>query len=149
MKSVDPWDRTAKGFDLGWTTTTEGERFENSKKIAKERTDQILEMLGGPEFIKGKEILDSGCGPGRYIDLLRVLSPKRICGMDQGIKLIEVLNERFKNDPLVEISQGTCEKLDFPDNSFDFIFSKQLPTRTLSLSDFIFFTRLSIDSRFS
>ena len=123
IQSVDPWERTAKGFDLGWTTTTKGESFENSKKIAKERTDQILEMLGGPEFIKGKEILDSGCGPGRYIDLLRGLSPKRICGMDQGIKLIEVLNDRFKNDPSVEISQGTCEKLDFQDNSFDFVLS--------------------------
>ena len=55
MEPVDPWDRTAKGFDLGWTKTTEGESFENSKKIAKERTDQILEILGGPEFIKGKE----------------------------------------------------------------------------------------------
>ena len=32
MEPVDPWDRTAKGFDLGWTKTTEGESFENSKK---------------------------------------------------------------------------------------------------------------------
>ena len=61
----DPWKRTADGFDLGWTTTTAGEQFEISKRIAKERLDQILGMLGGPGFVKGKKILDSGCGPGR------------------------------------------------------------------------------------
>ena len=120
---VDAWDRTAQGFDLGWTTTTEGERFKASRPIAKERTDQFLEMLGGPGYIKGKDILDSGCGPGRYIDVLREYDPKSITGMDQGVRLIEVLKDRFKEDSRVEIVKGTCEKLEFSDNSFDFVLS--------------------------
>lgn len=32
-KQIDPWQRTAQGFDLGWTTTTEGLKFEASKKL--------------------------------------------------------------------------------------------------------------------
>lgn len=120
---VDAWDRTAKGFDLGWTTTTEGERFAASRPIAKERADQFLEMLGGNGYIEGKQILDSGCGPGRYIDVLREYNPKSITGMDQGVRLIEVLKKRFKDDPCVNIIKGTCEKLEFPDNSFDFVLS--------------------------
>lgn len=122
-KALDAWKRTAQGFDLGWTTTTEGERFAASRRIAEDRTEQILEMLGGPGYIKGKTILDSGCGPGRYIDILRKLSPQKITGMDQGERLVKVLKERFKDDPKVEITRGTCEKLEFPSESFDIVLS--------------------------
>jgi hypothetical protein len=31
-KSQDVWKRTAEGFDLGWTSTTKKEDFENSQK---------------------------------------------------------------------------------------------------------------------
>jgi ubiquinone/menaquinone biosynthesis C-methylase UbiE len=120
---MDVWKRTAQGFDTGWTTTTKGEKFAASQKIAKDRTDQILDMLGGPGYIKGKRILDSGCGPGRYIDLLRRLDPEKIDGMDQGEKLVEVLKDRFKDDSKVEIHKGTVKKLEFEDEMFDFVLS--------------------------
>lgn len=123
LNTKDPWIRTAQGFDLGWTTTTAGAQFEVSRQIAKERLDQIIGMLGGSEYIRGKYILDSGCGPGRYVDLLRSLEPKRIIALEQGPRLIKVILERFKGDPIVEIVQGTCEKLDFPDETFDFVLS--------------------------
>lgn len=119
----NPWKRTAEGFDLGWTTTTEGERFEALRMIAQDRMDQLIAMLGGPSFFKGKEILDSGCGPGRYVDIMRRLGPKRIVGMDQGERLVQVVTERFKSDPLVTIEKGTAEKLTYPDDSFDIVFS--------------------------
>lgn len=119
----DVWRRTAHGFDVGWTTTTREERFAASQKIAKERTDQIVEMLGGPAFFKGKRILDSGCGPGRYIDLMRKMGPEKIVGMDQGERLVEALQARFAGDPIVEIQRGTAEKLTYPDNTFDIVLS--------------------------
>ncbi len=121
--SGDVWRRTAHGFDVGWTTTTKEERFAASRRIAEERLDQLVEMLGGSEYFKGKTMLDSGCGPGRYIDLIRKFSPKKITGMDQGERLVEALKERFKGDPLVEIHRGTAEKLTYPDASFDIVFS--------------------------
>jgi ubiquinone/menaquinone biosynthesis C-methylase UbiE len=131
-QAKEPWVRTAEGFDLGWTTTTDGERYEISRKIAKERLDQIIEMLGGSEYIKGKEVLDSGCGPGRYVDILSHYGPKTIVGLDQGARLINVLNERFKGDPRIEIVHGTCEKLTFPDESFDFVISNGVMHHTPS-----------------
>ena len=121
--AADVWVRTAHGFDVGWTTTTEGTRFQTSREIARERLDQIIAQIGGPEWIRRKDILDSGCGPGRYIDLLNGLGPHRIVGLEQGPALIEVLRGRFKDVPCVEIVHGTCEKLDFPDSSFDFVLS--------------------------
>lgn len=120
---MDVWKRTAHGFDVGWTTTTAGERFQASQQIARERLDQISGMLGGEAWFTGKDILDSGCGPGRYVDLLAKRSPRRLVALDQGPALIEALWSRFRDQPVVEIVRGTCEKLTFPDASFDFVLS--------------------------
>lgn len=120
---MDVWKRTAHGFDVGWTTTTAGERFQASQQIARERLDQITAMLGGEAWFAGKDILDSGCGPGRYVDLLVQCSPHRIVALDQGPALIDALRARFKEQALVEVVRGTCEKLTFPDASFDFVLS--------------------------
>lgn len=128
----DVWQRTAHAFDLGWTTTTEAERFQASREIARERTEQIVAMLGGPAWLAGKEILDSGCGPGRYVDLLRALNPRRIVALEQGPALIAALTARFKDDPRVEVVHGTCEKLPFPDVSFDFVLSNGVLHHTRS-----------------
>lgn len=120
---MDVWKRTAHGFDVGWTTTTAGERFQASQQIARERLDQIIAMLGGEAWFAGKDILDSGCGPGRYVDLLVRYSPRRIVALDQGPALVDALRARFKEQALVEVVRGTCEKLTFPDDSFDFVLS--------------------------
>ena len=132
-KQIDPWERTAQGFDLGWTTTTKGENFQISKQIAQDRLAQIFEMLGGASYISGKSILDSGCGPGRYVDELRNLNPSRIVALDQGERLIEVLKDRFDDDNRVEVVRGTCEDLScFPDSSFDIVFSNGVIHHTKS-----------------
>ena len=60
---------------------------------------------------------------GQDVDLLRAYSPEKIVGLDQGARLIDVLKERFSADPRVEIVKGTCEKIEFPDDSFDFVMS--------------------------
>lgn len=122
-RPMDVWTRTAHGFDVGWTTTTAGERFQASQQIARERLQQIEQMLGGEHWFAGKEVLDSGCGPGRYLDLLVKRSPKRLVGLEQGPALIEALVGRFRDVPSVEIVHGTCEALKFPDASFDFVLS--------------------------
>jgi SAM-dependent methyltransferase len=129
---MDVWARTAHGFDVGWTTTTHGERFEASRNIARERLDQILAMFGGAGWIAGKDILDSGCGPGRYVDLLLGLAPRRIVALEQGPVLIEALRERFKRATAVEVLHGTCERLTFPDASFDFVLSNGVLHHTRS-----------------
>jgi SAM-dependent methyltransferase len=129
---MDVWDRTASAFDIGWTTTTRGDRFRASSAIARERLDQILGMLGGETWVNGKDILDSGCGPGRYVELLRSLSPREIVAFDQGPLLVETLRGRFASDSKVKVLRGTCEALAFPDESFDFVISNGVLHHTRS-----------------
>ena len=132
-KQIDPWKRTAQGFDLGWTTTTKGENFQISKQIAQDRLAQIYEMLGGASYFSGKTILDSGCGPGRYVDELRNQNPSRIVALDQGERLIKVLKDRFNGDNRVEVVKGTCEDLSsFSDSSFDIVISNGVIHHTKS-----------------
>jgi SAM-dependent methyltransferase len=119
----DAWKRTAHGFDIGWTTTTREERFQASRRIAEDRMAQLLEMLGGSDYFRGRDVLDSGCGPGRYVDIVRRLGAKRIVAMDQGARLVSALQERFAGDDVVEVQRGTCERLEYPDDAFDFVFS--------------------------
>ncbi|MEC9332037.1 MAG: class I SAM-dependent methyltransferase [Verrucomicrobiota bacterium] len=123
-KKIDPWERTAEGFDLGWTTTTQGKNFQISKQIAKDRLAQIYDLLGGASFFSGKAILDSGCGPGRYVDELSNQNPSRIVALDQGVRLIGDLKKRFSRDDRVKVVKGTCEDLScFPSSSFDIVIS--------------------------
>lgn len=123
-KSQDVWKRTAEGFDLGWTSTTKKEDFENSQKIAKDRLDQIIDLIGDENYFSDKEIFDSGCGPGRYIDLISKMNPKKIIGMDQGELLVSALKERFVSDDKIQIEKGSCHQLEkYDDKSFDFVFS--------------------------
>lgn len=131
-EAKNPWRRTAEGFDLGWTTTTHGDQFEMSRQIAKERLDQIVQILDSVEYFKDKEILDSGCGPGRYIDLFRSYDPKKIVGLEQGERLINILRGRFAHYSNIEIVKGTCEKLEFKDESFDFVMSNGVMHHTPS-----------------
>ncbi len=77
-------------------------------------------------IIKDKDILEVGCG-GRAsgIYALEILRPNFIRAVDLSEKNIEntrnLCNELgYKN---VNIQQGNALKLDFSDNSFDFIFS--------------------------
>jgi ubiquinone/menaquinone biosynthesis C-methylase UbiE len=130
--TLDVWKRTARAFDVGWTTTTEGDRFQTSSEIARERLDQIVAMLGGAEWISGKAVLDSGCGPGRYVHLLRALMPRSIIAFDQGPLLMDALRRRFGSDPAVRILRGTCEALAFADESFDFVLSNGVLHHTKS-----------------
>ena len=119
----DVWQRTAEGFDFGWTQTTKKNDFENSKKIAQDRLNQIIDLIGVKNYFFNKDVLDSGCGPGRYIDLISKLKPNKIVGMDQGDRLISALKNRFVDKKNIIIEKGTCENLNYKDSSFDFILS--------------------------
>lgn len=67
---------------------------------------------------KNSEILEIGCGTGKYTEILKK-DAKRICGVDISSKMIEMAKKRSPN---VEFIVGDCEALrDFKDEEFDVV----------------------------
>ena len=75
-----------------------------------------LKMLGN---IKGKKVLDLGCGPGIYIQKLKNKC-KEIKGIDISKVEVEIAKE---NNPEIDIVLGDAEKLPYNNNEFDIIFA--------------------------
>ncbi len=64
------------------------------------------------------DLLDCGCGTAPMLELLKKKYPDRhYTGIDLTPQMIEVA--RAKHMPGVELVVGDCEKLPFPDSSFD------------------------------
>jgi len=85
-----------------------------------EKNNQSLSIL------KGKNVLDMGCGSGRFTIALAQLGAKMVTGIDLGKtgimigrKVSESLN--LKN---IKFLEGNVTSLPFENNSFDFVFSK-------------------------
>ena len=75
------------------------------------------------DIINGKKVLDYGCGSGLHLKWLSSVA-NEVVGIDLsdkslGIAQKIVLENKLNNVKLVEMD---CEKLEFPDNSFDVIF---------------------------
>lgn len=77
-------------------------------------------------ILKDKNILDMGCGSGRFTIALAQLGAKMVTGIDLGktginigTKISEKLN--LKN---IKFLEGNVVSLPFEDESFDFVFSK-------------------------
>lgn len=72
----------------------------------------------------GARILDLGCGTGNITALLRERYPRAaLCGVDPAGKMVELARDRFRGDPLVEISGGEGTGIPYGDGYFDYVVS--------------------------
>ena len=115
-----------EAYNFMWPKNlSDNNKFESSKKIAKLRIDQIYK-LSKKEFntdpFYNKSILDSGCGPGRYVNIISEYNPKKIIGLDSGIDIVERNNKDLKNKKISFI-HGNSINLPFKDKEFDFVLS--------------------------
>lgn len=69
------------------------------------------------ENFKDKEILDFGCGNGIHSFWLQ--EEGKLTGIDLSEKSLEIARKRAKKAKFITMD---CEKLEFPDNSFDVVF---------------------------
>ena len=84
------------------------------KYILETRLKVILDFTGN---VKGKEILDIGCGSGRYEVLLAKGSPKSILGLDISSLMIGMAEKLVKINNMSNICK--FEKIEFIQKQFD------------------------------
>jgi malonyl-CoA O-methyltransferase len=78
-----------------------------------------LDLIGD---INGKQVLDLGCGTGRYCVLLTNRGAE-VTGIDPAPVMIEKAREKVNENLNFEIEQGLLEDSDFPNEHFDLIVS--------------------------
>lgn len=73
----------------------------------------------------GEQLLDIGCGTGRVLAALYRRMGERVTlyGIDPSPDMVRLARRRFRRRRTVRIAPGVGEKLDFPDDSLDWIVS--------------------------
>lgn len=120
----DVWKKTRKAFNFMWPQNTDKNKYFNSKVMVDLRVNQIMQMINkDKKYFKDKKFLDSGCGPGRYVESLNRFNPKEIIGIDSGGDIIKANKKRFKNFKNIKFFKSRFDKLYFKDESIDLLVS--------------------------
>jgi len=78
------------------------------------------------EEVKGKRLLDAGCGEG-YLSRMLAQKGAIVTAVDYSEKMLEIARERTHEDIPIQYKHGNCEKLDFlVDEQFDGIVSNMV-----------------------
>ncbi len=91
----------------------------NPPKEVQEYLDNEIEFIN-THLVKGKSILEIGCGFGRLLEILSKNS-KKVTGIDYSKNLLRIARERLKDKKNIELHHMNAKKLDFKDNSFDYV----------------------------
>jgi 2-polyprenyl-3-methyl-5-hydroxy-6-metoxy-1,4-benzoquinol methylase len=84
------------------------------------RTNVLVEQFLGPVNIKGKLVLDAGCGVGGLTRAL-VVKGARVVALDVGPQLAATTRRRWKCDAMV----GTLTSIGVASDSFDVVLSSE------------------------
>lgn len=76
-------------------------------------------LIAGGEITPTSRVLEVGCGTGNYVNALQGAGCAR-WGIDPSEQMLGWARRRSRE---VAFQQGAAEQLDFPDASFDFVFS--------------------------
>jgi SAM-dependent methyltransferase len=74
-----------------------------------------------PEDLRGKRVLEAGCGPGRFVELLAAAGAD-VVGVDLSAA-VEPCHANVGHYPNVNVVQSDLTRLPFRPGSFDFIYS--------------------------
>ena len=83
----------------------------------------LLELLGE---VRGKKVLDAGCGEGYLSRKLAILGAN-VTAIDSSPRMLEIAKDRTPDHLPVKYAHGSCEDLhDFEDGCFDMIVSNMV-----------------------
>lgn len=125
QKKIKDFKRTEQSFSVQWR------QFEYEDRTwgldVQDRIDHYLhEFQLSAEELKGKKILDGGCGNGKFTCAVSVFG-QEVFGMDQSTSPIRAMDNKHtfagKQSPLVHFVQGNVFFPPFRNDFFDHIYS--------------------------
>jgi 2-polyprenyl-3-methyl-5-hydroxy-6-metoxy-1,4-benzoquinol methylase len=110
----DPQVKTARSFGFEWT------RF---PEMYEEWGRSFLSYMQphGPDFFRGKKVLDAGCGNGRFAYYAARYGAE-VWAIDLG-PAVEVARQNTEQAGVVQVAQADLYQPPFAPESFDFIYS--------------------------
>ncbi len=122
QKEVEYYDWHAKKMLESSSRNDAGVDFEGFNPLFLDSYKFCYKWIG--DYCSGKRVLDYGCGNGIHAIPIAKMGA-RVVGIDLSEKSLEIARARAKEDGLedkVEFLKMDCEKMEFPDSSFDIIF---------------------------
>jgi cytosine/adenosine deaminase-related metal-dependent hydrolase/ubiquinone/menaquinone biosynthesis C-methylase UbiE len=78
-------------------------------------------LLATLPAVRGRDVLDAGCGSGRWLRPLAARNPRTLHGIDTSSAMLSVASQKLK--PGVELTNCSCDATQFPNRSVDLILS--------------------------
>jgi SAM-dependent methyltransferase len=104
------------GYEWAKHNRTQVADIENATATFKEKTGLT------ENDIRGKVVLDAGCGAGRFTQVVAAWGAKNVIGVDLSDSVV-VAAENLKRFNNVEVMRGDINNLPFDSGKFDVIFS--------------------------
>lgn len=112
-------DDYADNFGFEWTKHAQTQLDQQENQTTERQFRDVHKIT--PEDMRGKLVLDAGCGMGRYAEVASRYGA-RVIGIDLT-RAVESARQNLADREDVQILQANLLKPPFPDQTFDFIYS--------------------------
>jgi len=135
---VSTADKNADVTFMNYGYSKDNYSIKLDKKDEKNRySAQLYELVATGVDIKGKDLLEVGCGRGGGLSYVnRYLSPNSATGVDLNKKAIEFCVDHYSNES-INFSQGNAQNLNFQDNTFDVVINVESSHRYSQMNRFL------------
>ena len=113
-------DEYSRSFSFQWNIFTQTQL--DSEQNTQTRDTFVEKTRVDPQSLRGKIVLEAGCGMGRFLELVSRRSNATVVGFDLSLA-VEAANRNVGFRPNVHVLQADIMHLPFAKSAFNFIFS--------------------------